>query len=103
MDPITKTSLSVRLSVRLSVTRLYLKSRARQLKFSQIMYFYCGYKNKYKKENKINIKGRSHTINAVFFAVYIDNCTEPFLRESDSHMAGFIFFTSHARKVWPFW
>ena len=41
-----------------------------------------------KKSNK-NIKKRSHTINVFFFCRFVDNGMKPFVRESDSHLAGF--------------
>jgi hypothetical protein len=60
-------------------------------------YFCCCYNNKYKKYNKINIQVDSHTTNVIFVA--LDNGTEPFVRVSDSHMAGFIVRTSRFSRA----
>ena len=52
-----------------------------------------------KKNNKTNNLRGSHTTNVIFFAAFIDNGTESFVRESDLHLAGFFKMLSHPSEL----
>ena len=56
-----------------------------------MMYFYWRYNNKYWKLECNKYFGVLRYNKRDFFVRFINNGTEPFVRESDSHLAGFFY------------